>query len=103
MALTGIHVTCAQIGDVNGASLISVAFWSRTMTNPGVTDIAAPQGRTGMNFEVRAAVDAWVARGENPDPTQVSGIGDSARILIPANETRNILCIPGDKIAWATA
>jgi hypothetical protein len=112
MALTGVHVTCGYVGAAPGGALLGNQAWSQTMTSAGVTSIGAAFPQSGvvgagaaslLGFEVTAAADAWVAWGAAPDASQVAGSEATARILVRAGETRNILCRPGDKLAWVAA
>jgi hypothetical protein len=111
MALSGTHITCGFVGSPPAPALMGAAQWSTTMAAAGVTALAAslpastPPGVTITNlaFEVRPTVDIYVAVGKNPDASQANGSGDSARIFCPANETRNIFCAVGDKLAWIGA
>lgn len=111
MALQGTHIACGYVGSPPNGALLGAIQWSRTMAAPGVTDVAALNTdvsipgivASNLSFEVRAVADIWVAWGKAPDASQISGSGQSARLFVPANETRNILCQPGDKLAWALA
>lgn len=96
MALNGLHVACGQVTVLQSVALSRKPVWSRTMPNAGVTDLRAPDLPT-IGFEIRAAVDVFVAIGPNPDAA------DDARFFVPANDTRNISCDPGDKLAWIAA
>ena len=103
MALTGVHVLCTSVRIVNGASLTGASLWSETLAAPGTTTQSAP-GSDAV-FEVRAAVDAYVAIGKNPDASQISASAqNTARVFIPGGETRNLFCsAPGDRLAWFAA
>jgi hypothetical protein len=105
MAFTGAHITCGYAGSSSSAGLLPLGrtpVWSQSMAAAGTTALGAPpvtsQGEP--SFEVRAASDIYVAIGTTPDASQANGAGQSARMLIPANETRNIICSVGDKLAW---
>lgn len=65
MALSGVHVACGQVTVLQSVALSRKPVWSRTMPNAGVTDLRAPELPT-ISFEVRAAVDVFVAIGPNP-------------------------------------
>lgn len=96
MALSGLHVACVQVRVLQSVALAQKPVWSLTMANPGVTDLKAPELPT-IGFEIRSASDAFVAIGPNPDAAA------DARIFVPAGDTRNIFCDPGDRLAWIAA
>ena len=116
MALSGVHITCAYVGGrrgliTHGMLLLGVVVWSRTMAAPGVTDEAAPESGEYQNpscgdasFEVRSSIDVYVAFAPNPDASKAVGTTrNTARIFIPAGETRNVFANPGDRVAWVAA
>ncbi len=110
MALTGVHVACGYVGDTGQKGVVQslgrAPLWSQTMSSAGVTTSSAPKadGNLGSpSFEIRSSQDIYVACGATPDASQTTGSGASARILVPANETRNLFCAPGDRLAWVLA
>lgn len=112
MALTGVHVTCGYVTAAPGGALLGNQAWSQTMSSAGTTAVGASQPQSGplgggtsslLGFEVTTSADAWVAWGTAPDASQASGSEATARILVRAGETRNILCRLGDKLAWVAA
>ncbi|MBA9071720.1 hypothetical protein FHR71_005506 [Methylobacterium sp. RAS18] len=110
MALNGVHIACGYVGDAGQKGVVQslgrAPLWSQTMASAGVTTLAAPKsdGDLGSpSFEIRSSQDIYVAFGTTPDASQASGSGGAARILVPANETRNLFCAPGDRLAWVLA
>jgi len=99
MALTGVHIACLTVNIVNGASLSGSILWGQTMANAGTTTQAAPSDQSAMSFEISPAADVFVAMGQSPDASSVTG----QRILVRGGETRNILAFPGSKVAWVLA
>lgn len=104
MALSGVHVACLFVGGAGqGQQIQSLAkppAWSQTMASAGITTQGAPNydGGSGQPcFEIRSSADVYVAIGATPDAT------NGPRIFVPANETRNIFCASGDKLAWVAA
>lgn len=105
MPLSGAHIACGYVNAFGGAALLGKVIWSQTMSGAGTTTQAAPNqtdaaiGPGGFNlaFEVRASSDVYVAVGAAPDAT------NGPRAFVPANETRNFFCRPGDRLAWALA
>ena len=71
------------------------------MAMAGTTGQGAPNfdtsGPGAPCYEVRSTADIFVAVAPTPDAT------NGARIFVPAGETRNIFCAPGDKLAWIAA
>ncbi len=107
MALTGVHVACLFVGGAGASRQVveisGKAAWSQTMASPGTTTQAAVSNSQTYGdpcFEIRSAADVYVAVGKNPDASQTTGTGDTARILVAGGETRNIFASPGDKLAW---
>lgn len=112
MALSGVHIVCGYVGGRDAAKSADTLIggplaWSRTMTSPGITDLAATTTSPALgdpSFEIRSSFDIWFAWGPSPDATKASGdTRDTTRIFIPANETRNVFALPGDRAAWAAA
>lgn len=108
MPLRGVNIACgyARIGD--GVAIMAPLAWSRTMTDPGVTNIAAraPARKSPGDilsticFEVIAGQDVWIAWGTSPDATQVEGEEDKARLMVRRGEVRTVFCNAGDRLAW---
>jgi hypothetical protein len=115
MALSGVHIACGFIGGLgkyqnSSVDLLGKVIWSQTMSAPGTTSQGAASTQTPAydgdpSFEIYSSTDIYVAVGASPDPTQTTGKASSgsARILIPANTTRNIFCKAGDLLAWTPA
>lgn len=109
MALAGLHVACGYVGGYASISaqipLLGDVVWSETLASAGTTTRTAPSQLNGADpsFELRSSADVYVAIGPAPDASKASGADDAARILLPANVTRNIFCKPGDKVAWVAA
>ena len=110
MALSGTHIACGFVGhhgrDGVVQALLGRVSWSETMAAAGVTANAAPETTPTLgepSFEIRSSVDIFVARGKSPDASQAVGSGNAARIFVPAGETRNVFCGPGDRLAWVAA
>ena len=118
MALTGVHITAGYVGGDGASRVIGAtrqasavqlarkASWSQTMASAGTTAAGAPSKSEIKGepcFEVRSSADIYVAIGTAPDASQAAGTGDTARVFVPANETRNIICDAGDKLAWVLA
>lgn len=110
MALSGAHIACVYVGALGSLhsshSLTAGIAWSETMANAGTTSRAAASSDeyTGSPcFEITASVDIYVAIGKSPVASNVSGDGAQGRIFVRANETRNLFCNPGDKLAWVAA
>lgn len=110
MALSGVHVACGYVGDEGQrdtvVTLARAPVWSQTMAAAGTTASSAPKKDRGLGspcFEIRASKDVYVAIGAAPNASGTSGTGQTARVFIPANETRNLFCAPGDKLAWVDA
>lgn len=106
MAFTsGVHILCGFVDTTGEASLLGQFVWSQTMASAGTTTRAAPtrgdndfaRGGADLCFEIAAGVDAFVAIGPTPDATA------GARMLVRGGDTRNVLCDPGDKVAWVAA
>jgi hypothetical protein len=102
MALSGVHVACCPVYNLNNASLIGAPDWSQTMASGGTTTNTVPGGGSRV-FVVRATADIYVAIGQAPDASQTTGLGDSARIAIDAGTTQTIVCASGQKLAWVAA
>lgn len=116
MALSGVHITCAYVGGrdgeiTQGMLLVGAILWSRTMAAPGVTDAVVPGAGEFPNppfadavFEVRPSLDIFMAWGPSPDASKAMGSTRStARIFIPAGETRDVFANRGDRVAWVAA
>src|ERR1700712_3575115 len=103
MALSGAHIACGYVGSTDGAQFLDSVAWSETMTSAGTTTNVVPNnpayrsGPLSPIFEIRTAADVFVAIGAAPNATS------GPRIFVPANETRNLICHPGDKVAWVAA
>ncbi|GJD51759.1 hypothetical protein OPKNFCMD_4517 [Methylobacterium crusticola] len=106
MALSGFHVCCALVNIQHGPGLMGAVQWGETLSSAGTTTNTAPNLNLSptalnggfLNFELRSSVDAFVAIG----PTPNAGSG-GARFYLPANETRNVFCGGGDRVAWIAA
>jgi len=101
MALSGVHVACCPVFNLNNASLVGRPTWSQTLASAGTTTNAAPEGSSA--FVIRAAVDVYVAMGVAPDASQTSGSGDAARVFVEANATQTFAANAGQKLAWVAA
>ncbi|KQP82860.1 hypothetical protein ASF57_12045 [Methylobacterium sp. Leaf117] len=104
MALSGVHIACGYIGGKSGLNnrslILSPPVWSQTMAAAGTTDKGAPavaEDTGDPSFEIRSSADIYVAIGAAPNAST------GTRIFVPANETRNIFCSSGDKLAWIAA
>lgn len=102
MPLSGAHIACGYVNAFGGAALLGKVIWSQTMGSAGTTMQAAPNPTevamgAGVAFEVRATSDIYVAVGVTPDAA------NGPRAFVPANETRNFFCRPGDRLAWIAA
>jgi len=81
------------------------------MSTPGRTDISARAPakkspgdiQSAVGFEIIPDRDVYVSWGPAPDPTQLSGVEDKARILVRARELRSVFCNVGDFVAWTPA
>lgn len=116
MALSGLHIACAYVGGrdgeiTSGMLLMGAIVWSRTMAAPGVTDAVVPGVGQFPNppfadaiLEARPTIDIFMAWGPNPDASKAMGSTRStARIFIPAGETRVVFADRGDRVAWVAA
>jgi hypothetical protein len=115
MALSGLHVACGHADIKGGAMLMGSLSWSQTFTGSLTSAVQTTQYAFQPNakpeafdaaplcMEITTSLDAWVAIGGTPDPTQVSGTRGTARILVRAGETRNVFCKPGDYVAAIAA
>lgn len=106
MAFAGFNVTFGFLAS-NGQTAVAPVYGgisaSHNMSVAGTSNVAAPVYPPGAKYipcaSVRSTVDAWMTAGQTPsDPTV-----DGARRFIPANETVDITCSPGDKVRWAAA
>lgn len=115
MALSGLHVVCGHADIKGGAMLMGALSWSQTFTGTLTSTVTTTQSAFEPNtkpvmfdaaplcIEVTTSIDAWVAIGGTPDPTQASGTRSSARVLVRSGETRNLFCKPGDYVAAIAA
>lgn len=101
MALSGVHVACCRVYNINNASLVGAPDWSQTMAAPGTTTNTVPGG--DRVFVVRSTFDIYVAIGLTPDASQVAGSGDSARLFVENGMTQTIVCASGHKLTWVAA
>lgn len=101
MALSGVHVACCPVFNLNNASLVGRPTWSQTLASAGTTTNAAPDGPSV--FVIRAASDVYVAMGAAPDASQTTGSGDAARTFVEANATQTFAASAGQKLAWVAA
>jgi hypothetical protein len=106
MAFTGLHVVCAYTGPESdredAMSLIGKAVWAQTFAVAGTTTEAAPLPSPTSGapvFQVRAAIDAFVAAAPIPDASSAT----SKRFFVPAGERVEFYVQPGDKLAWVAA
>lgn len=105
MALSGVHVACGYVGgagrNLQVQALMKKPVWSETLAAAGTTTNVAPtsvdQSVGDPCFEIRSSLDVFVAISSGPNATT------GARLFVPANETRNVFCAPGDKLAWIAA
>lgn len=102
MALSGLHVTCAQTsgpGPRKDVPLLGKAAWSEAPSSGAATANAAPSlsNQAENVFQIYSAVDAYVSIGGNPDA------GASPRFFVPAAQLVEVLANPGDRLAWVAA
>lgn len=103
MAFSGVHVACLFVGGVRGSGLelAGKIAWSNKTLAANTASAAAPDVSriSGVpSFEVSSATaDLFVAVGPNPtDPS-------APVVLVRAGTDRNIICDPGDKLAYSLA
>lgn len=106
MAFAGLNVTFGFLS-TNGNTAVAPIYGdisaSHNMAVAGTSSVAAPAyvsggGSTPM-ASVRSTADAWITVGKAPTDPSVDGV----RRFIPANETVDFTCNPGDKVRWALA
>lgn len=118
MAFTGLHVSCCYIGctglaanfaSSEGPSVIAVprqTIWSETLTSAGTTTQSAPgfDPRYGEAvFFISASDDSFVATGNPPVASGLSGTGSSGRKLVRGGTETPVVANPGDRVAWVAA
>lgn len=104
MALTGLSAVAGYAGPpsgrANGQALLGRIAASENIQAAGVSTIIVPSGIDADGdpvWQLRCAVDAWVAFGSAPNA------GANPRVFLPANTTETFYAIPGHKVAWAAA